>query len=347
MDPVELRLRNLVCPTEMPYDTGIASVNGRTVVYDGGDYPRALIAVADAVEWPDRPPALPGRRIGIGVASFNEGTGRGPHETARIRWDPARGFTVATGTSAMGQGHATTLARIAAGELGVEPEQVEVVFGDTQITPDGIGSFASRTTLMAGNAVACAARCLRRRLETDGDAEPIEEEARFESDDEAFSYGASAAVVEIDEELGLVRVLRYVIAADVGTVLEPAIVDGQLEGGVVQGISATMLEELAYSGDGQPLATTFADYLLAQSDDVPVVETILLQAGPAPGNPLGVRGAGELGIPGTGAALANAVSDALGGVSIPRFPLKPDLIAELADSGRPPFGGWRRRGAQS
>jgi len=330
LDPVELRLRNLIRPTEMPYDTTLPAGNGRTVVYDGGDYPRALLAVADAVGWPERPAAPAGRLIGVGIAAFNEGTGIGPYEAARVSWDPGRGFTVATGTSAMGQGHVTTLARIAADELGVEPETVDVVFGDTRVTPDGIGSFASRTTLMAGSAIVLAARRLRERLEAEGDDEPIEEEARFESDAEAFSYGASAAVVEIDDELGVVRVLRYVLAADVGTVLEPEIVRGQLEGGAVQGISATLLEELAYSEDGQPLATTFADYLLASSDDVPAVETILLQAGPAPGNPLGVRGAGELGITGTGGAIANAVSDALGGVSIPRFPLKPDLVAELA-----------------
>jgi carbon-monoxide dehydrogenase large subunit len=346
IDPVELRLRNLVRPTEMPYDTGIPGGNGRSIVYDGGDYPRALLAAADAVGWPEPPPAPPRRRTGVGVAAFNEGTGIGPYEAARIRWEPGSGFVVATGSTAMGQGHATTLARIAADELRVAPEQVEVVLGDTSLTPDGIGTFASRTTLMAGSAVVLAARRLRERLDVEGDDEPIEEEARFESDREAFSYGAAAAVVELDEELGTVRVLRYVIAADVGNVLQPEIVKGQLEGGAVQGISATLLEELAYSEDGQPLATTFADYLLATSDDVPAVETILLQAGPAPDNPLGVRGAGELGLTGAGAAVANAVSRALGGVPIPRFPLKPDLVAELAATSHPPSGGWRTTGAR-
>ena len=339
----ELRRRNLVRVEEMPHDTGVP-MGARTMVYDGGDYVGALDAAVEAIELErrehlaSRDDADVGRRTGVGVACANEGTGWGPYEAATVRREPDGTFTVLTGVTSMGQGHRTTLAQVAADALGTTPERVDVVQGDTGVGPEGIGTFASRTMTMAGNAVLLAATELRELIESDPDPDAtLEVTRKFLSDEESFAFAASAALVEVDPELGTVEVLRYVVAADVGTVVNPMLVRGQLAGAAVQGIGGALLEELGYTEEGHPTSNSFMDYLLPTAHDVPAVQTILIDSGPAPGNPLGTRGAGEIGLAGSGATIASAVADALGrgAEAITSLPLRPDRLADqpvLADA---------------
>jgi CO/xanthine dehydrogenase Mo-binding subunit len=333
IDRLELRRRNLVAAGDMPYDTGIPA-GPANVLYDGGDYPLALDEVLSALGEEPPPQADPGRAIGIGVACTNEATGWGPAEVATATRTADGDIVIRTGSAGMGQGHRTALAQVAADALELAPEQIEIVDAEVDAADIGSGTFASRTAMMAGNAVWLAASELRERLTTAAPGEPITVTRTFDFQAETFSYASSAAVVELDLELGVVRVLRYVVAADVGTVINPMLVEGQLAGAAAQGIGGALLEELPYSDEGQPLATTFMDYLLPSSLDVPAVEVILLPPSPTEANPLGIRGAGEIGTAGSGAAIANAVADALGqaGQHLCQLPLKPDRVLELSQA---------------
>jgi carbon-monoxide dehydrogenase large subunit len=332
----------------MPYDTGVRSGEA-TMVYDGGDYVATLDTVVEAIGdmslAEDRRRAeASGCRVGLGIACCNEGTGAGPFEAARVRSEPDGRFTVFVGTTAMGQGHCTTLAQIAADALAATPDAISVVENDSELVPAGIGTYASRSTLYAGNAVWLAASELRRRLdegwaERGGDCEVTRE---FRSEQEVFPHAVSAAVVEVDPELGQVRILRYVAAAEVGNVINPMLVHGQLAGAAVLGLGGALLEELPYASDGTLLAAGLMDYLVPTALDVPFVETHLMAPDPAD-NPLGVRGAGEIGTTGAAAALANAVADALGdAAAITSLPLRPDSVCAAAsksfDSANPLLG---------
>jgi CO/xanthine dehydrogenase Mo-binding subunit len=333
IDRIELRRRNLIPADAMPYDTGVPSA-GATMVYDGGDYLATLDTVVEAIgdsslaEERQRAESA-GCRIGVGIACCNEGTGAGAFEVARIRTEPDQKFTVFVGTAAMGQGHGTALAQVAADALAVSPEAVSVVENESDVVPAGGGTYASRSMLYAGNAVWLAASELRRQLDDgiDGQCEITRE---FRTDLEAFPHAASAAIVEVDLELGTVRILRYIVAAEVGNVINPMLVHGQLAGAAVFGLGGALLEELNYAPDGALLAAGLMDYLMPTALDVPFVETHLMPPDPAD-NPLGVRGAGEIGTTGTAAALANAVADALGdAAAITSLPLRPDVVRAAA-----------------
>jgi CO/xanthine dehydrogenase Mo-binding subunit len=333
---------------DYPYDTGVESF-GKNVVYDSGDARTAFRIAADAVEQ-DRlqPPPTDGRLIGVGVVPFIESTGLGPFEAARVAVEEPGRVVVGLGTTSMGQGHETSFAQIAADAVGVDIDDVVVQAGDPRSVSDGVGTFASRSLVMGGNAVWLAGRELRERLEqvdrhrelTLGEALRLIEseggdlsvEKRFESWTNTYSYGAHAAVVAVDRQLGTVEVLRYVVVADVGRVVNPAIVVGQVQGGVVQGLGGALLEELAYSPEGQPMSTSFMDYLLPSSHESPLVEVVLIDRARAPGNPLGVKGAGEIGTIAAGAAIAAAVRDAVGDRPdlATALPLKPERVTGLA-----------------
>jgi carbon-monoxide dehydrogenase large subunit len=338
IDRVELRRRNLLRPGELPADTQVP-VDEDTPLHGSGNHEATLDAVLDALEARGieelrKEARGRGRSLGIGVACCTEAAYTGESEAARVRREPTGAITVFTSTAAMGQGHWTALAQIAADALGADPESVTVVEGDTTVVPEGAGTFGSRTTIMAGNAVWLAARELRSRIDdrsVDPDR-PCEVTREFRTDATCVSHAASVAVVEVDTELGQVFLQRYVVAADVGSVINPLLVHGQIAGAAVQGIGGALLEELAYSNEAQPLSTTFEQYLLPTALDVPTVEVILMDSTAAePGNPLGVRGAGEIGTPGAGAALANAVADALGSAaSVTSLPLKPGVLTARA-----------------
>ena len=384
LDPAEIRRRNFVRPQELPYDVGLLYRDGNPLVYDSGDFPAALEAALDALGYQERraeQAELRRRRVyrGVGLSSYVEGTGIGPFEGATVRLDPAGHVLVATGACSQGQGHETVYAQLAADVLGVSLEAVTVVGGDTSLIPFGVGTFASRSLVLAGNAVAEAAGQVRARLV---EAAAVLLEARPDDLEvsggrvvvrgvpgrgvafpailqaalptfagpsrlphgpgafEATSYQAvptvtfasavHAAWVEVDAETGAVRLLRYVVAHDCGRVVNPVLVDGQIHGGVAQGVGGGLGEELVYDGSGQPLTATFMDYLIPPAAMLPPVETVHLEF-PSPRNPLGVKGVGEGGAISPPAAIANAVEDALQpfGVRVTETPLTAARVAAL------------------
>jgi carbon-monoxide dehydrogenase large subunit len=165
----------------------------------------------------------------------------------------------------------------------------------------------------------------------------LEETAQFLASQHAYVYGTHIAHVAVDPETGQVELVRYICANDVGRSVNPLLVQGQVYGAAVQGIGATLFEELVYDENGQLLTTTLMDYLLPTATDVPPIESIVLEEAPSPLNPLGVKGAGELGIVATGGAIANAVSRALAplGVQVRELPLSPNAVrALIRDSSR-------------
>src|SRR5437867_10759674 len=379
LDPIELRRRNFITPAEMPYEVGGASLNQRTV-YDCGDYAsaldHALAALGYAAARREQAEARRhGRHVGIGVACLVEKAGLGPWEYARVEVDATGHVVVYSGVAAVGQGIATTLAQVAADELGVAPERITVVHGDSARVPFGVGGFASRGASVALPAAQEAARQVRAKIlrvaaglleaaaediVVEGGAAHVRgvpdrtatfrELARatvpgppgmepglhaahfFEAPKMTYPYGTHVAVVEVDADTGCLKLLRYAIAYDIGRAVNPMIVDGQLVGALAQGIGGALFEELVYDEQGQPLTTTFMDYLVPTAMEMPESTAVrILEETPTPLNPLGVKGAGEGGSSGCGGAIANAVADALAplGVPITALPLSPDRLSAL------------------
>jgi carbon-monoxide dehydrogenase large subunit len=298
LDPIELRRRNLIPHDAFPYETPM----GWT--YDSGDFERCLdraLELAELDRW--RAERDHGRRIGIGVSMLVERCG-GQWESASVRLEEDGRVVVHTGSSPHGQGHETTFAQIVADELGVDPAQVEVRWGDTLTGPEGVGTFASRSTAMGGSAILEAARELKATGTT-------EAEARFSSG-LLFSSGAYVAVVEIDEATGVLDLLRLVAVDDAGRIVNPLLAHGQVIGATAQGLGAVLVEEVVHDDSGQPVTASFADYGLLTAWEVPEVAADFIET-PSPLNPLGAKGIGESGSIGSPAAVGNAVADALGG----------------------------------
>jgi carbon-monoxide dehydrogenase large subunit len=379
IDPVELRLKNLIQPVDMPYTVGQTRPNAPPTVFDSGNYPSALRHALAQLEYDKLAPLQgvkqDGKYHGIGVACFVKNTGLGPYEGARIVIHGADEIAVYLGITTLGQGHETTMAQICADSLGVPMRSITVLHGHTDMMPFGVGTFGSRGTVMAGNAVYLAGQKLRDKivaiageylhLETvqldfrdgliyqHGEAEPrldlaalvklaspaspyamgepgLEATAYFRSEQNTYSYGAHTAHVTVDADTGKIEVVRYVVVEDVGRCINPLIVQGQAVGGAVQGIGATILEELVYDTEGQLLTGSWMDYPLPTSQDAPHIEDVTLEEAPSPLNPLGVKGAGEGGIVATGATLANAVAHALAPLGVhaqvTELPLSPSKI---------------------
>jgi carbon-monoxide dehydrogenase large subunit len=312
VDPVEVRRRNLIRPDAFPYQTPLGWV------YDSGDYERCLdraLELAELDSWRDDPG--PGRVRGFGVGMFVERCG-GLWESGSVEALPGGRVVVRTGSSPHGQGHETVFAQIAADELGVDPEDVEVRWGDTDETPAGIGTFASRSVAMGGSAIVEAARELRERwLATDAPtlAEAVERagvlraDARFESP-LLFASGSYVAVVEIEPATGRLHVRRLAAVDDSGTIVNPLLAEGQVLGATVQGLGQCLVEEAVYDENGQPRTASFADYTLLTAAELPPLATAFVET-PSPFNPLGAKGIGEGGAIATPAAIANAVAAAL------------------------------------
>ena len=315
----EIRRRNLIAPERMPYRTPVVQRDGSAMIYDSGDYPecqRRALARAGWSDFPARQRAArnEGRLIGIGIGNYVEGTGRGPFESASIRIGPSGRIVVATGATAQGQGVATMLAQLAADVLHVDPAEIQVTAGDTAAIPLGLGAFASRQAVTAGNAVFRAAQQVAGKIKTTAAAlfeaavddmelvagrvqikgvpkmsRSIAEIARalsgvpgfalpaglspglaatvdFEPPAMVYTNGTHVVEAEVDRETGAVRLLRYVVVHDCGRVINPMMLDGQIHGGVVNGIGSSLLEWMRYSEDGQPLTTSYADYLLPTAD---------------------------------------------------------------------------------
>ena len=382
IDRVELRRRNRLRPGELPHRRAITTLD-TDMVLDAGDYPGLLDAAVGEAARLGYPGAVDagrrdGRLRGLGVAMFLEKSGLGPQETADVLVSSGGAVRVLSGGTSLGQGVETVLAQIAADALGVDLDAVSVVCGDTDLQPFGMGSWASRTTVVAGNAVHAAAQAVRERVtelaarmlevaEDDlavsggtvgvrgdpaasvtlaevaraagpaskylrpGEPAGLSARRRFDVAHMTYPYGVHIAVVDVDAGTGLVRVLRYLVAYEVGRAVNPTLVEGQLRGGAAQGIGGALLEEFAYDEAGQPQATTFIDYRMPTAAEVPPIDVLVTQQSPAPGNPLGVRGAGEGGISAAGAVLASAVRDALGLTGgIGRLPLTAARVQALA-----------------
>jgi carbon-monoxide dehydrogenase large subunit len=381
LDPIELRQRHFIQPSEMPYTVGQTRPHTGPTVFDSGNYPMALQRALQEINYAAlqglQGTYRDGKYHGIGIGCFVKNTGQGPYEGARVVVNSPDNIDVYLGITSLGQGHETTMAQICADSLGVPIDSISIRHGSTDLMPFGIGTFGSRGTVMAGNAVHLAGQKLRAKMlglagrhlgmaatqlewrhgriyrqgsadtallglddlvrlagptSPDSMEEPgLEATAYFKSDQLTYSYGTHAAHVAVDPETGQIEVLRYVVVEDIGRCINPLIVHGQTVGAAVQGIGATILEELVYDENGQLLAGTLMDYLLPTSTDVPPIDSIILEAAPSPLNPLGVKGAGEGGIVATGAALANAVAHALAplGVQVRELPLSPDRIRAL------------------
>ncbi|HEV7665155.1 MAG TPA: xanthine dehydrogenase family protein molybdopterin-binding subunit [Chloroflexota bacterium] len=382
IDPAELRRRNLI-PTEMlPFDTGISSVDG-PVRFDSGDFRLALQRTLELLDY-GRLRARQvqareaGRLMGIGLAVYAQITGTGPYEGADVRVGSDGRITVTTGAVDIGQGLNTALAQVVAAELGVALERVTVMCGDTARIPHGIGTYASRAAVMAGNAASMAAGQVRAKavevaahlLEVSpSDLEWVDGSARvrgvadravsladvaetlrpggtrrppgmaptlearhyYENEQPPFAYGVHAVVVDVDRETGLVRVERYVVVSDAGILINPTIAEGQIVGGIAQGLGGALLESLVYDTAGQLLSSSLLDYALPRASDMPEVEMHHLEI-PSPLNPLGIKGLGEGGAVGAHAAVANAVADALMplGITVLATPLTPGAIDGLS-----------------
>jgi carbon-monoxide dehydrogenase large subunit len=367
-------------------------------VYDSADFPAALEAALTAVGYESFRGEQPGLRArgvwrGIGLSAYVEGTGIGPYEGAALRLDPSGRAVLATGACSQGQGHETVFAQIAADVLGCPLDHVSVSGGDTAAIALGVGTFASRSLVLAGNAVAEAAGRVRERLLAaaarlleaspadlvaadgrvsvrgapdrgltfaqviqgcvptfagPGASEPVFEATVYHTvPTVTYASAVHAAVVEVDVDTGRVRLLRYVVAHDCGRVVNPVIVEGQIHGGVAQGIGGALHEDIRYDEAGQLLTASLMEYHLPAASEIPAIETVHLEV-PSPRNPLGVKGLGEGGAISPPAAIAAAVEDALAPfcVSITEVPVTaPRVVSLLREPHAPAAEGTPDRGA--
>jgi carbon-monoxide dehydrogenase large subunit len=364
-DPALLRARNLVPVGAMPYRMELRDVTP-PVVYDNGDFEKVMSSLLDDVRYDDLRAEIgerqaAGELVGVGVAAYVEETAFGRYEYAWIMPREDGGWTAYVGVASLGQGVRTVLAQIVADALQVPVEDVEVSHHDTDLVPQGFGAYASRATIVGGGAVVGAVEDLKRKAfaaaaelleiaEEDLEWGPgavvqprgnprrgiacsqlgCNGEHRFEKPLPIFDMGACLAQVTVDADTGAVAARRLVVCHDIGQAVNPQLVDGQLVGGAAQGVGGTLFEELAYDPQGQPLATSFMDYLMPTAAEVPPVDTLQLDLPhweEATANPLGIKAAGEGGIVGMGAAISNAVADAIGDSSaLCHLPLTPDVV---------------------
>ena len=386
-EPFDLRRQNIVTSIELPYKTAAG------MKLDTGDYVASLEIARDKIDLagirkrqakgePD------GRRIGVGFAFYTEQSGHGivefakrkfrvipGYESANVRMLPDGNVIIYVGVQNHGQGHETTLAQIAAHELGIDPGQISVRYGDTAVGPYGFGTFASRSIVFAGGAVGKASRALAEKirrigahlLQTDVAATRIEggmvhgpsskvaiaeiafaanarpdhlpagmdplldNTATYEPADSGgvFAYGTHAVVVAVDPDSGITELLDYVVSEDCGTMINPMIVDGQVLGGIVQGIGTALYEEIPYDKRGQPLVSNLADYMVPCAPEIPNVRIEHLVT-PALTTEYGVKGLGEGGAIAPPAAIANAVADAFADIraNFNETPLSPRRVSE-------------------
>ena len=396
MEPYEVRLANLVLPSEMPYD------NITKKHFDSGDYPEAVrkaVAAIDLPKWRARQKAgeADGRRIGVGLSVYCEQGAHGTsvysgwgipmvpgHEQCFARLSPDGVLELRIGAQSHGQSMETTFAQVANEILGVDPDKVRLIHGDTALTPYSTGTWGSRCAVMSGGAVATAAREIAQRVKKiagklmevavedlvleDGkvkvagtdkqmtlaevahvwyrapqrlpaDVDPGGLEATVgykpQRDTGTFSYACHAVVVAVDPEIGHTEILDYVIVEDGGTLINPMVVDGQIYGGTAQGIGTALYEEMNYDGEGQPLASTLADYMLPGPTEVPEPRVIHMNT-PSPYTEFGQKGIGEGGAIAPPAAIANAINDALHdlGVEITESPVSPRRVLAAIEAAR-------------
>ena len=384
-DPAEVRRLNFI----PKFDDGHDVVTGLT--YDSGDYGGALSKLMDEAGYDElraeqAVERKKGRYIGLGLSTYVEICGLGPSqvagaigfqgglwESAIIRFHPSGKVHVMIGASPHGQGEETTFAQIVARELGVSPEDVKVMHGDTDNTPMGWGTYGSRTTAVGGAALALAARKIRDKAKViaahlleaavedmeyddgnffvkgapdsgksiqdialmanvawnmpEGVEAGLEATSFYDPPNFVFPYGAHLAVVEVNDHTGQIDLKRYVAVDDCGPQINPMIVEGQVHGGIVQGIGQALWEEGVYDDDGQLLTGSLLDYAIPRADGLPPIE-VHSTVTPSPHHPLGVKGIGEAGTIASTVAVYNAVIDALRpiGVESVKMPLTPERV---------------------
>ena len=379
MDPVELRIKNFPQAKEFPFTT----VTG--LVYDSAKYQESIkralrLSGYDSLRRRQKSGWKNGKYYGVGVSTYVEICAIGPSaatpaggwESGTVRIEPTGKVTVLTGASPHGQGQETTFAQLIADELGIHPEDVNVVHGDTLAVPYGIGTFGSRATAVGGTAAYLATQKLktkmarlaahllgakpadisfgRGRLSGKGSKKSIsfgelvmaaytarnipagfepglEATHFFEPSNFTFPFGAHIASVEVDGETGEVKIDKYVAVDDCGNVINPMLVDGQIHGGIAQGMGQAMWEELIYNEEGQIVNGTMMDYALPKAHLLPEF-TLDRTVTPTPVNPMGVKGVGEAGTIASTPCVVNAVCDALSvlGVKHIDMPLKPERV---------------------
>ncbi|MCA1337776.1 xanthine dehydrogenase family protein molybdopterin-binding subunit [Pseudooceanicola marinus] len=388
VDPAELRRQNFIRKDQFPYATPVA------VEYDTGDYEATLdkaMQMADYAGFETRRAAsvAKGKLRGIGLSHYIEACGIAPsnlvgqlgaraglYESATVRVNATGGLVVMTGSHSHGQGHETSFPQVVADMIGISPDQVEIVHGDTANTPMGMGTYGSRSIAVGGSAmvratekiIAKAKKIAAHLMEAseadielkDGafsvagtdksvawgdvtlaayvphnypldDIEPgLEETAFYDPANFTYPSGCYICEVEVDPDTGRVEVQSFVAADDFGNVINPMIVEGQVQGGVGQGIGQALLENCVYDADGQLLSASYMDYAMPRASDLPMIDVDHSCQTPCTHNPLGVKGCGEAGAIGSPPALVNAVIDALqrDGKSVPHIdmPLSPARV---------------------
>ena len=370
MDPIEMRRKNFIQPDEFPYQTPVA------LIYDSGNYDAVFdtaVEMADysAMRAEQAAARAAGKLVGVGVSGCIEASGAGPsaavvslgaaiglYESGAIRVHPTGKVTVLTGAHSHGQGHETSLAQIVGDELGIPISDIEVIHGDTERLPYGVGTYASRSMAVGGGALVMSAQKIRDKItriaahqleaavedmvydRTTGTVhvkgapdkakafgeiafavtlannlpagmEPaLEETSYFDPPNFTFPNSAHIAKVEVDKDSGEVTLLDYVAVDDVGNIINPLLVEGQIVGGVAQGVGQALWEHGAYDAEGQLLSGTFMDYAMPRADGFPQIR-VGRTVTPSPSNPLGVKGAGEMGTIAGTVTVVNAVMDAL------------------------------------
>ncbi len=378
MDPAEFRLKNFPLPKEFPYTT----ITGLT--YDSAKYQESLkkalqLSGYDSLRKRQKTGWKQGKYYGVGVSTYVEICAIGPSaatpaggwESGTVRIEPTGKVTVLTGASPHGQGEETTFAQLIADQLGIDPDDVNVVHGDTLAVPYGIGTFGSRATAVGGTAAYLATQKLKAKMATlaahllgakpeeitmsrggfsaknkksmsfgelvmaaytarnipPGFEPGLEATHFFEPSNFTFPFGCHIASVEVDVETGEVQIEKYVAVDDCGNVINPLIVDGQIHGGLVQGIGQAMWEELIYNEDGQLITGSMMDYVVPKAHFFPEF-TLARTVTPSPVNPMGVKGVGEAGTIASTPCMVNAVCDALSplGIRHIEMPLKPERV---------------------
>src|SRR6266702_5001577 len=404
LDRFEIRRRNLVAEHEFPYAReGLLFADGLKVTLDSGQYSKALGMAASelgaekfAVE--QATARAEGRHLGLGLACYVEGTGLGPYEGGHVKIHPITGKVyVNTGLSTQGQGHDTVFAQIVADQLGVKPEDVIVVEGDTKAFDWGVATFASRAAVVSGNAIHKTALIVRQKtiqaaakmLEVsvddielrdsaawvkgsnrfvplaaiatasnplryafnkaaqaatqfapaskhdgpplaEGEAPGLEATDYYSPSQSTGAYGVHGAIIEVDPGLCTVKIRKYVCIHDCGNRINPMLVEGQVMGGIAQGIGGALYEHLDYQPDGNLANASLMDFLVPYATEIPNVASLHRET-PAPLNPLGVKGVGEAGCIAVGAVVASGVEDALrpfGALKFRHVPLSPNMISD-------------------
>ncbi len=391
MDPAELRMRNLIKPEQFPYETKTGWV------YDSGNYEPALRQAMDLVGYDDlrREQAEKrerGELMGIGVSFFTEAVGAGPRKDmdilglgmadgCELRVHPTGKAVVRLSVKTQGQGHETTYAQIVAEEIGIPPADIEVVHGDTDNTPFGLGTYGSRSTPVSGAAAALVARKVRDKAQIiasgmlevsvadlewvkgsfqvkgdptsavtiqdiamrahgagdlpEGIEGALEAQVCYNPENLTYPFGAYICVVDVDPGTGQVKVRRFVAVDDCGTRINPMIIEGQVHGGLTDGVGMALMEIVAFDEEGNCLGGSLMDYLIPTALEVPDWETGHTVT-PSPHHPIGAKGVGESATVGSPPAIVNAVVDALKPYRIRHadMPLTPSRVWD-AMQGRP------------